>query len=333
MKLTAFNYPHSTRFFFGIVVIVFLLEGCCLPPGYQATKKSCNCKDGPVYANKNKTLPPSDIEQGVLSSASESNHAFEKKEFQPTDLTLQHISQIKMEDLFVPRKTNFIASEKKLPLGIKAITTSIIGGPTISFKSSKEDYGSSNHKHKPGAGVVLGVGTTYYFSENFAVNTSLLFKSNNASEELSYTIPGDPGGPGGGTSETKTKYSYSYLSVPVLAQIKLSDQLIAVVGPEINYLVGASSTPSGNGEKNKITDNSVRAGVGAQAGLRYEFPNSPLGIQLLYDQRISRLNKKTETMDYVPGGGGSSYETPAWNMKSIQVGVTCQLCELMKGKR
>lgn len=319
--------------------MVFLLEGCCFFYGSQGAKsKPCNCKDGPVLAKNNKPLPPpppSDIKDAVLTSANQSN--------QLSDLTLQYIpasytndplSQLKVEDLVLPRKIPYKAAERKLPLGIKGITTSIIAGPTISYKSSKEDYGNSNHKHKPGAGIVLGIGNTLYFSEKFAVNASLLFKSNNASEELSYTIPGDPGGPGGGgnSNETKTKYSYSYLSAPILAQIQLSDQLTAVVGPEINYLLGASAKPSGYGEKNKITDNSVRVGVGAQAGLRYEIPNSPLGIQLLYDQRISRLNKKSETVDYYPGGGGGggSYEIPAWNMKSIQVGVTCALCELMK---
>jgi hypothetical protein len=259
----------------------------------------------------------------------------------PTTLTLQHIPasyindpilQAKIEDILAPLKPGYKAAEKKLPLGIKGITTSIVAGPTISYKSSKEDYGNSKHKNKPGTGVVFGIGTTCYFSKKFAVNTSLLFKSNNASEELSYTIPDDPGGPGGGnSSETKTKYSYSYLSAPILAQIKLSDQLTAVIGPEINYLLGASEKPSGYGEKTKITDNSVRVGVGAQAGLRYEIPGSPLGIQLLYDQRISRLNKKSETVDYYPGGGGGgSYEIPALNMKSIQIGVTCALCELLK---
>jgi hypothetical protein len=113
----------------------------------------------------------------------------------------------------------------------------------------------------------------------------------------------------------------------------LTDQLTAVVGPEINYLLGASTKQSGNSEKNKITDNSVKVGAGAQVGLRYEIPNSPIGIQLLYDQRLSRLNKKAEVTDYVPGGGGGGgYEIPAWNMKSIQLGVTCSLCELMKKK-
>ena len=340
MKRITLNYLQSTRLLLAALFLSLLLEGCCLFGGPQgAVKRPCNCKDGPVIAKKDKPLPPPDTRQAVAVGTS--NSPVEKKEILQTDLTLQHIPasyindpalQAKIDKIVAGLKPGYKETEKKLPLGIKGITTSIIAGPTISFKSSKSDNGNNNHKNKPGTGVVLGIGNTLYFSEKFAVNASLLFKSNSATDETSYTIPGDPGGPGGGSSnESKTKSSFSFLSAPILAQIKLSDQLTAVVGPEINYLMGASQKPSGYGEKTKITDNSVRVGLGAQAGLRYEIPNSPLGIQLLYDQRISRLNKKTETVDYYPGGGGGgSYEIPAVHMSSVQVGVTCALCELMK---
>jgi hypothetical protein len=337
MKKIPLNYLHDSRLLIAAAVIILLLESCCLHPRYlEGAKRPCNCKNDPELV-KNKPLPVPVSNQGVLTDKpQQSVPADAKKEvLQPVQnstavYTNSVLQEKKMEDLLLPRKISI--SEKKLPLGIKGISTSIIAGPTISFKSSKEDYGNTDHKHSPGAGIVLGIGTTYYFSEKFAVSTSLLFKQNNASEKLSYTIPGDPGGPGGGSTETETKYNYSYLSAPVLAQIKLSDQLTAVAGPEINYLLGASTKQSGNGEKNKITDNSVKVGAGAQVGLRYEIPNSPIGIQLLYDQRLSRLNKKNETTDYYPGGGGGGYEIPAWNMKSIQLGVTCALCELMKKK-
>lgn len=348
MKLIAFNYRKIVRIFPVLFITGFLLEGCCLFPGFEVAKRPCNCKDGPVIAKKNKTLPPpeADAKQAVATSNSQYNSAVENKEIPgivpalhplPAAYINDALTQSKIEAALASFNIANKPAERKLPLGIKGITTSIIAGPTISFKSTKEDYGASNHKNKPGTGVVLGIGNTLYFSETFAVNASLLFKSNNASDELSYTIPGDPGSPGGGggsSSITKTKTSYSYLSAPILAQIKISNQLTAVVGPEINYLLGASEKPSGYGEKTKITDNSVRVGVGAQAGLRYDFPESPLGIQLLYDQRISSLNKKTQTVDYYPGGGGgSSYEIPAVHMGSVQVGVTCALCELMKKNR
>jgi hypothetical protein len=337
MKKIPLNYLHGYRLLIAAAVIVFLLQSCCLHPRYlEGAKRPCNCKNDPELA-KNKPLPVPASNQGVLTyKPQQPVSAVERKEVsQPVQITAavytnNVLQEKKMEELLLPRKTP--RTEKNLPLGIKGISTSIVAGPNISFKSSKEDYGNTNHKHSPGVGIVIGIGTTYYFSEKFAVSTSLLFKQNNASEKLSYTIPGDPGSPGS-SSETDTKYNYSYLSAPVLAQIKLSDQLTAVVGPEINYLLGASTKQSGNSEKNKITDNSVKVGAGAQVGLRYEIPNSPIGIQLLYDQRLSRLNKKAEVTDYVPGGGGGGgYEIPAWNMKSIQLGVTCSLCELMKKK-
>jgi hypothetical protein len=117
-----------------------------------------------------------------------------------------------------------------------------------------------------------------------------------------------------------------------MAQLKLSDQMTASAGPELNYLLGASSkgeSTYGGGGKTSLTESSVKLGLGIQLGVKYEIPNSPVAIQLVYDHRLSRLNEKNES-DYYPGGG--SYDSPAWNMKSIQLGVSCSLCELMKKK-
>lgn len=217
--------------------------------------------------------------------------------------------------------------KKQLPLGLKSISTVITAGPNISFKSSKEDYGSTKYKHKPGVGFQVGVGSKMVFNDKWSVCPALIVKQNNASEELTYT--GTGGEPGGTT--TKDKYSYTYLSVPVLAEYKVSEQLSVVAGPELNYLLGSSVKPDG-GKKESLTKNSVKVGVGAQVGVKYAIPsrsgNSAWNIQLIYDHRISRLNKKE--MDY--GGGTGGYEVPAWNMKSVQLGVTCLVCNLLKAK-
>lgn len=340
-----------------VVVVAFvLLQSCCFLFNPTVGKqKKCNCRDdAPAYAGSNQpeTKPPSSaitsgdvppasfaiIDQDALTlvdavtepatapltgnaeAGSENTEAIDPHQAKPVNYLL--------DQLVLPgQQKRMRQSEKKLPLGIRGINTSLIAAPNLSFKSSKEDYGGTNHKHKPGVGFQFGIGTTYMFSEKFAVSTSLLFKQNNASEVLSYNVPGEPGG--GGDQEFTTKYSYSYLSAPILAEFKLSDQLTASAGPELNYLLGASAKAEstyGDG-KSSLTESSVKLGVGMQLGLRYELPNSPVAIQLLYDHRLSRLNEKNES-DYYPGGGNS--ETPAWNMKSIQLGIICSLCELMK---
>lgn len=216
------------------------------------------------------------------------------------------------------------------PLGIRSIRSQLIGGPNLSFKSSKEGndaYGNNGHKHEPGVGFQLGWGLELGFNEKFSVSPSLLLKQNNASEKIkySYTEPGAPSG------ETTDKYSYTSLSAPVTANYKVGKQVKVFAGPEVNYLLKASvkrKGSSGNDSKENITKNSVKLGVGVQAGVKYQFPSasgdSPFGIQLLYEHRLSRLNKKNTD--------GYSYSTPAWNMKGFQVGVTCSLCELMKGR-
>lgn len=230
------------------------------------------------------------------------------------------------------------AAGKNCPLGIRSIESHIIAGPNISFKSSKEGddvYGNNGHKHEPGIGFQVGMGSKVAFTEKFSVNTALLLKQNNASEKISYgyTDPGYPGSPGGSGGETKDKYSYTYLSAPVVASYQVGKQAEVFAGPEVNYLLKSSvkrEGGTGGGDKENITKSSVKLGVGVQAGIKYRFPSgegdSPFGVQLLYEHRLSRLNKKNPD-------GYSTYDVPAWNMKGFQVGVTCSVCELMKGKR
>jgi hypothetical protein len=356
-----FSFQSKLNLYLSAAAVVFLLQSCCLSVPSTGAKKPCNCNDKRDLATTDVRTEGQITQKGsgdaLSNRATESldnNHstALTKEPvliedapaselIEPVGDYLRSISVVtdNKVQVVVPSPAPGLvdyskAREKRLPLGIKGITTSLFAGPNMCFKSSKEDYGNTDHKHKPGAGLQLGIGTKYIFSETFAVSTSLLFKQNNAKEVLKYSTTGEPGSTPG-SQEYETKYSYSYLSAPILAEFKLSDQLTGMAGPELNYLLGASTKQNGYGsgedEKTSITKSSVKFGAGVQLGLKYELPNSPLAIQLVYDHRLSRLNKKTESMDYYPGGGGGgSYETPAWNMKSIQLGIVCALCDLMK---
>ena len=226
-----------------------------------------------------------------------------------------------------------LAFGKSCPLGIRSITSHIIAGPNMSFKGSKEGndvYGNNGHKHQPGAGFQVGMGSSFAFTGKFSVNPSLLLKHNSASEKITYRST-EPGG-GNYGSESKDKYNYTYLSAPVVASYKVGKQVEVFAGPEINYLLNASvknDSRTAGDKKENITKNSVKLGVGVQAGVKYRIPSgngdSPFGVQLLYEHRLSRLNKKNSD-------GYSTYDAPGWNIKGFQLGVTCSICSLMKAK-
>ncbi|MBL7741367.1 MAG: PorT family protein [Chitinophagaceae bacterium] len=299
---------------------IFLLQGCCIPPeALTGSGKPCNCNDKPVYAGNSRK-----IEHG--KDAAQTTTAMPAVFVQPSSDARPLTKVVHKEPVMIQRKNSYPKSAgKKLPLGIKGISTNVIAGPNLSFKSSNEDYGSLDHKHKPGPGVQFGVASSLMFSPKLSVMAGLLFKTNNAKEVISYSSPGEPGGGGGYSEEYESKYSFSYLSVPLLAEIKLSDKLTAIAGPEVNILTGASVKDS-DGEKTDIKNQAVKTGVGIQAGVRFHVPKSPVGVQLIYDHRLSRLNEKSD--EYYPGGG--STDSPAWRMSSLQLGLFVCLCELFK---
>ncbi|MBC7826684.1 MAG: PorT family protein [Chitinophagaceae bacterium] len=349
-----------------IVTLAFLLQSClckqCLSGGVQR-KSDPDVRQ--VYSENERKLPTAEAPQPEIVSPAIVYSLKDIPEVIPTSVAQDNATnqpQITYENHFslaldsekdialqqvntITRKINDIDIEKIIPakpaigkscpLGIRSISSQIIAGPNISFKSSKEGddvYGNNGHKHEPGAGFQVGMGSNLVFSEKFSVSPSLLLKQNNASEKITYQSY-EPGNPRGGSAgETKDKYSYTYLSAPVVANYNVGKQVQVFAGPELNYLLRASvkteGSTGGNGKEN-ITKNSVKLGVGLQAGIKYQIPSgdgdSPFGVQLLYEHRLSRLNKKNQD-------GYATYDSPAWNMKGFQLGVTCSICNLMKGK-
>lgn len=292
----------------GVMVVALLIQSCCtIGDGSVA---ACRIQKPKEYVFNESKLRPAiaesanEVSTEDLSGISKSADEVEEKSFLNTT-TLPVMSKV----------------GKKLPLGLQSISTNILAGPNLSMKRSSEDYGNLNHKSVPGIGYHVGVGLVLGFSKKVAVEPSLLVKHNTASEKLSYSNTG--GEPG---SSTTDKYSYTYLSVPVHANIKASENLSILVGPELNYLLGANVKYEG-GNKQSLTKNSIKLGLGLQAGLRLMLPKksgpSGMGLQLLYDHRLSRLNEKS----YSYTGGGSSSEAPAWRMSGFSLGFFANLCE------
>ena len=198
-------------------------------------------------------------------------------------------------------------------------SATITAGPLLNFKSSNEEYGGGYGKHEPGVGFYVGVGTAFPLNRHWAIAPALRFTQKNASEKLSYT-----GGPGGGTMEFTDKYSYSYIGGTILAQYRVGKHVSIVAGPEVNYLISSrvkNGGSSGTGEKQNLTKSSNKVGFDILAGIKYEIPaakgRSKWGVQLMYDHRFSRLNKKKDE---------NGVDVPAYNMKSIQLGLAYNIC-------
>lgn len=214
------------------------------------------------------------------------------------------------------------------PFGSQSAQSYITAGPNMSFKSAGSDVYAGG-SHKPGIAFQAGFGTIYRFNDKWSVNPALVYKMNKASEEATIT-DGDSGS--SPSSDIKDNYSYSYLSLPILAQYNITDDLTVSAGPEVNYLLKSKVKSSmsyggmSHDSEEDLTDNSVKVGLGVQVGMKYQIPDSKFGVSVTYDHRISRLNEKN------PEGYGN-YTVPAWKMKSVQVGVTCLICDLLKGKK
>lgn len=290
--------------------------------GLKISKKGKRSANNPsvIKTNENSLSEYDQVEDVMMPVIVVEPVLYERNEAAKEPATEKSVS-IVANELSVPSVKE--DKGKKLPLGIKSISTTLVAGPNLSMKRSAEDYGNMNHKSIPGIGYQLGVGAKIGFSDKFAVEPSLMIKHNPASEKLSYANTG--GEPGASTTD---KYSYTYLSVPIYANIKASEKIDILVGPEMNYLLGANVKYDG-GNKESLTSNSIKLGLGLQAGLRYNLPAksgpSGMGIQVLYDHRLSRLNEKS----YSYMGGGSSSEVPAWRMSSFNLMFFADLCELL----
>jgi hypothetical protein len=312
-----YNYMRTCVVMVSLALVMFsttschVLCGCENPGGYPVSK---GIKKDQEMLAKNEN--PNGTKTGmILSFKSEDNNKS------------QNVAVAVPEAGYKDFSFRYVAEESDCPLSQEGRHTHVTAGPNMNFKSAGSDV-YPNGKHHPGIGFQVGFQTVYRFNEKFSVVPGLIFKQNNAKETGEITEGGEP--PYNESYKIEDKYSYNYLSAPILAQYNLTESLSLSAGPEINYLLSAkvNSTRTFGGEdqkeKRNISDESVRLGVGVQAGVKYEFPDSRWSLELLYDHRLSRLNKKPE--DY-------PYPTEAWRMKSVQLSAKCRICDLVKGPK
>lgn len=295
--------------------MLFVMTGCCCCPDMVSTKREAKAGTDQLAAMKKEDITVQ--KTGMLFSFADEAGVKQQK-------AMAVVPVGGYKDLSIHYN---LPEEGKCPFGVQDAHTAITAGPNMNFKSSGTDV-LPNGKHSPGIGFQVGFQTVYRLSDNFSVVPGLLFKQNNAKETGEVTEGGEP--PYNESYKIEDKYSFNYLSAPILAQYNLTDNLSLSAGPEINYLLSAkvNSTRSFGGEDQKekinISDDCVRVGVGVQAGVKYDFPDSRWSMELMYDHRLSRLNKKPD--DY-------PYPTPAWRMKSVQLSAKCRICDLIKGPK
>lgn len=304
MKSNSFFVPKNVSGYaklMALVIVAMQWTSCCFKPVLEAKNSKCiPCQE---RERERQNLAMLTQEQ-VLSG--------------PSLNAVPNEVPVKAEEA-LPVVAPQDRKEKKLPLGIRSIGTTLLAGPNMSFRSTEESFGGANFKKKPGLGFQVGVGSRIGFSKQFNVSPALLLKHNTAKTEYSYNNGSDQ-------MESKTTYSYTWLSMPVHAEFLMGERFTLLAGPEVNVLLAAKAKDEQSSENMK--KNSVGVGLGAQAGFRLGLSSkSDLALQVIYDHRISRLNKKE--MEY--GGGGYGYEAPANRMSSIQASLICDLCSLFNG--
>jgi hypothetical protein len=288
----------------------FLVTGCfcesgkCYPPG--GAHKKVNDKKRELMASNANVVSE---KTGMLYSFGE-----EKNNEQNTTAVYKDLSM------------HYVPLDESCPFAPGSKHTYFTAGPNMNFKSAGDDVYAEG-SHKPRLGFQAGFRVQYQVNEKLALVPGLLYKQNNAREQATI-YDGEPGGGDPGIT-IKDDYSFSYLSAPILGQYNFTDHLSVSAGPEVNYLLNAkvkTESTYGGGDPGRntenITDDMVKLGLGVQLGVKYDIPDSRWSLELIYDHRLSRLNKKPDM-----------YETPAWRMKSIQLGVKSRICDLVKGPK
>lgn len=283
-----------------------LFSSCCfLGAEIARSDLPCNCPE----KNQNKT--------GIAAAEVLPAKTIVGTAGQPGLVTAQSLVPYQADlSILLPDKA------RNIPLGIKAITTDIIAGPNLTMLKDKS---SSSADYKAGVGVQAGLRFHYYFSRQFSVSPGILFRTRNAHETYSYGGGGgEPGSPGEPSTESKTKYAFSFISVPLQAEFHPNPKISLSAGPELNYLLSGTVQSSYNGsntEKYKVTDNLKRFGLGIEAGVGYQ-ATKKVGVEFRVNHRLSDL----DDTEYMYGGGDGGR-----GMTSMELSVTCLLCSLLAG--
>lgn len=291
------------------ICITILLSSCCItePVGTPTSKRNCNCPKGDLAVTHQKQ-PSQENVSGISNSPADVQTDTQSGLLVKNTTPASAVGQSALNMPVVLNK----GKGKKLPFGIKAITSNVFAGTTFGNASLKNE----GLTKKAGVGFMMGVGSQYHFSKKFSVNAMLRFRQNNFStmEDL------------GGGYETETDYKYNFISAPILANFRLSPKINFAIGPELNYLVSANSLTRTSGgymggggeeEKEKITDRSTRLGLGLEANLSVQLTKR-IGINVGVTKGLTNLDK---SIDYEYGSYEGGNKAPIIMALSLNISL------------
>jgi hypothetical protein len=195
---------------------------------------------------------------------------------------------------------------------VRGILGQIEAGPTI--KLVGDEYQSDYVKTKPGVGIEFYAGSYWGgVAPNLFLHPAIGFKQARSIEEIRI------GGDGGPDITRKTTSTFNFISLPLNAEYRfLNNQLGVFAGPEVDFLLGANMKT--DGDREKITDQSKRLGLGVNGGLTYRPPARSklhrISFQARASNRLTQLNTR----------GPSSVGTVPFRIKTVSFKVGYDLC-------
>lgn len=199
------------------------------------------------------------------------------------------------------------------------LTVGALAGPNLSIvsQSLSEDVEGFEAENASGVGFQLGAFAKYGLSDKLGIKAELQFQSRVQSDNDSETIAGQ-------TSEFKYKSRDSFLAIPILVDLELTDGLSLEVGPSLGFLMGSrittESTIGGQTTEITIDGSDATEGVnklefGVAIGAHYMI-NEDLGLGFRYTRALSDVFEDNDL------GGDVTLNT---NYNVIQLNITYNL--------
>jgi Outer membrane protein beta-barrel domain len=137
-------------------------------------------------------------------------------------------------------------------------------------------HNSNGTYYNPLAGVHVGGLSHIHITDHWAVQPELVFSTQGAKFR---------------NAGTETRYNLSYVNVPVLAQYMFNNGFRVQAGPQIGFLVHASSR--NNELKQHMMDDYNKVDLAFTGGASYQIPNSGFGLDARFNIGVTDISKNS----------------------------------------
>jgi opacity protein-like surface antigen len=167
-------------------------------------------------------------------------------------------------------KKIFIAASLVIFSALSASAQISIGAKAgLNVSNVKQKNDGDTYKNDARLSAHLGAYLVYNFKDNMAFQPEFVFS-----------------GEGAKIDDSDVKLALTYLNLPLLFRYNFSENLSAVTGPQIGFLLSAKAKDDGdsNDVKDSFNGTNISWGLGAQ----YELPNN-LNVGLRYNFGLSDI--------------------------------------------